>query len=160
MARTRARFALLTGAVLTGALTAAAPAAAEPGDTVKTPADSIVVLGRPMIVSATTTSVTIRYRCTTELLGQIGVRVDGSVVHSNRWARFGYPFTAAECDGRRHVTTIEVSAYPPADVTTTMTPGERVTVSVDLLEYGPPTSNGPGPVTVLAGHRKTGVRIR
>lgn len=146
----------------TFALPAPAQAAGDKTDTYVTAGNMIDIIRHPRVTTATETSVKVRYRCESAGVDvQLGARVSGSVVHSNRFARFGYPFTPAECDGRMHVTDLSLHPFGSSITNTAFTRGEDVTVGVDLIAYGPFMDGGfPSSGTSLAGQRKTDSKIK
>ncbi|NIZ90340.1 hypothetical protein [Kineococcus rubinsiae] len=135
--------------VATAAMIFAYPASASAG----APSGAhIDIIGLPHSRDAVRSDVKVRYRCYTGGDVQIAARVSGrTVTHSNRWARFGYPFRSATCDGRTHLTTVTVAAQPAA-TDATFSPGERVQVAVDLELYAfDPTTQAPSTRRLLDG---------
>ena len=124
-------------------------------------ADTIRIVDSPRVLSSTSTAVALSYRCTSKAADvRIGVRVTGSVIHSNRWARFGYPDTVAECDGRRHTVVVEAALHPRADQAVAFGARERVTVGVDLISYSAATDQHVGDSAILAAARREGVQLK
>lgn len=135
-----------------------------------TPGFMIDIVGHPKIVAPEpvadpiqirhTSSVKVRYACTSSADIQIGARVSGpSPDHSNRWARFGYPFTAAVCDGKQRVVDLRLTAYHWDDLN--FVHGDTVRVGVDLIEYEfvPGLAVPPLPKAALAGSLLANVKI-
>lgn len=119
----------------------------------------IEVLGVPRVSSRMVTELDVRYMCNADMGDiQIGARVTGSTVHSNRFGRFAYPSTPATADGRVRTSTLALSAMATASPTA-FADGEIVTVEVDLLTYVGATAATPGSVTPVAGIRmQAGIR--
>lgn len=162
----------------TGMLLAVAPAGqalasttsrAPVNDAYDTPGNQIKIVGRPRLVAPepqewsgnerNTSSVTVSYSCApTSANVQIGARVRGPAPdHSNRWARFGYPFTPAVCDGKRHVRELLLTAYYWDDPN--FVRGDVVSVGVDLIEYELVEHVGYMSTAALAGNLLANVKI-
>lgn len=160
--------ALLAGTALlvSNAVAAHAGASTSAGaplrDQYSTPGHVISIVGRPRILEPTVSVVKVRYKCLPATDVQIGARITGRAVHSNRWARFQYPFTPAVCDGKVHISDVRVNAHPqaPSGPSSTFAPGERVQVTADLIDYTEPIPGvGPLPRASLAGDMQVEVRM-
>lgn len=129
-------------------------------DAYSSPGYQISVIGRPMIVGPRVSAVKVRYQCDPADDVQIGATIAGRAEQSNRWARFGYPFTPAVCDGKMHVTQVLVNTYPQ-DVwpTSSFMAGDAVRVGADLIDYETIPGVGSLPKAALAGHMKANIRI-
>jgi len=146
---------LLAGSLLAGPLALTAPAVAA-DDTYSTPGNVLRIVGPPAITSGRSSSLAVSYTCTpTDGDVQLSVRFWGSaLIQSNTWARFGYPFTPAQCDGTSRTAVLPVTAYPGMpDDRAGFHPGEQVTIAVDLTEYEPTQPQGPTWRAALAGAR-------
>lgn len=125
------------------------------------PGYSIAIVGHPWVTGTGQAVVRVRYSCSQANDVHIGVRVLGQDnVHSNRFARFGYPFQPALCDDFVHVVAVSVAAHA-ASTAAPLRPRDVVSVAVDLIDYGPSPVDGPiGAITALAGGLLENVRLR
>lgn len=98
-----------------------------------------VVPGVTLLPAAGQSSVDLRYRCSpTPYAVQISVAASApGIRQANNWARFGYPFLSATCDGHDHTATARLSSSPwdHGEQPPSFVLGQAVTVGVDLVQY-------------------------
>lgn len=130
-------------------------------DSYSSPGHSIAIVGRPQVADTNEVVVEVRYSCIEANDVQIGVKVFSQAnVYSNRFARFGYPFQPAVCDDSVHLVAVTVAAHAASN-TAPLLPGDIISVSAELVDYGSSLTAAPtGKTVALAGDLLEGVCLR